>query len=147
MQLQWHHISSESLSFSLSHTHTHTLNSICSLLLHQIPVESDESDTDQKNEHSSDEEGAQEGSADEAHSANPPPPPLEDNGERSGANGKSIRKEKVEDSDSELNHSDVEDELEAGGSQGGMDQSECSASELVDSMEQDLDGSNQLDST
>ena len=114
-------------------------------MLHQIPVESDESDTDQRNGHRSDEEGAQD-SADEAHSDNPPPP--KDSGEGSGANGKSIRKEKVEDSDSELNHSDDdEDELEMGDSQGEMDQSECSASELVDSMEQDLDGSNQPDSS
>ena len=113
----------------------------------QIPVESDESDTDQKNGHNSDEEGTQD-SADEALSdKDPPPPPTENSGEGSGANGKSIRKEKVEDSDSELNHSD-EDVFEAEDSQGAMDQSDCSASELVNSMEQDdLDGSNQPDSS
>ena len=145
MQLQWHHISSETLlSLSLSLVHAHILLT-CSLLLHQIPVESDESDTDQRNGHSSGEEGAK-GSADEAHSDDPPPP--ENSGEGPGANGKSVSKEKVEDSDSELDHSDDdEDEFEVGDSQGGMDQSECSASELVDSMEQDLDGSNQPDSS
>ena len=157
VQLQWHHVSSESVSLSLSHTHTHFYSysltqyscaqhntHTCSLMLHQIPVESDESDTDQRNGHRSD-EGAQD-SADEAHSDDPPPP--KDSGEGSGANGKSIKKEKVENSDYELNHSDDdEDELEMGDSQGEMDQSECSASELVDSMEQDLDGSNQPDSS
>jgi hypothetical protein len=117
----------------------------------QIPVESDESDTDQKNGHSSDEEleGAQ-GSADEAQSDDDPPPPAatENSGEGTGANGKAMRKERIEDSDSELNHSDDEEEdFEGGDSQGGMDQSDCSASELADSMEQDLDGSNQPDSS
>ena len=132
-----------SLSLFLLYMHIILLTYFINLLS-QIPVESDESDTDQRNGHSSDEEGAK-GSADEAHSDDPPPP--ENSGEGSGANGKSIRKEKVEDSDSELNHSDDnEDEFEAGDSQGGMDQSECSTSELVDSMEQDLDGSNQPDS-
>ena len=114
-------------------------------MLHQIPVESDESDNDQRNGHSSDEEGMH-NSADEAHSDDPPP--LDNSGEGSGANGKSTKKENVEDSDSELNHSyDDEDDFEAGDSQGGMDQSECSDGELVASMEQDIDGSEQPNSS
>ena len=102
-------------------------------------MESDESDNDHRNGHSSDEEDGH-GSADEAHSDNPPPP--QDNSEE-GANGMSTEKERIEDSDSEPNHSNGEEEER--GSRGGMDQSECSADELVDSMEQD--GNEQSDSS
>ena len=96
-------------------------------------MESDESD-DHKNGHSSDEDDVRDSTGEVQNSDDPR---LENGSTEERAKGRTVNKEKVDDSDSEPDHISDDDEDEARDDQGGVDQSECSASELVDSMEQD----------
>ena len=89
-------------------------------------MESDDSDGDHRNGHSSDEDGRA-GSGPDVATGDDDPPLIS----KDGPNGTSKEKEETE--ESEPDHSDDDND-------GEMDQSECSSSELVDSMEQDSSG-------
>ena len=101
----------------------------------KIPVESDDSDNDQKNGHSSDDDGrssdteaaAIDNGHDDAKQQQNNPHSLSGR----GSNGVSERKEVIEDSEQD----DEEDDDD--GEEFEMDQSECSASDITDSVEQD----------